>query len=77
MQFEIGRLSLNGPSDQLSPRTPPATFNFDVRTNASFARLPRTTPRAPSNLSRHNSLPAARTVPRKQSIFYPFLFSIF
>ena len=58
--LEIGHLHLNRPSGQLSPRTPPATFTTDVRTNASPARFPREKPRGP-NLSRHNSVPATPT----------------
>ena len=35
-----GHLHLNRPSDRLSPRTPPAIFELDVRTNAQLTRSP-------------------------------------
>jgi hypothetical protein len=59
----------NRPSGQLSPRTPAAIFNLDVRANAllSFS----------SNLTRHNSAHASRSTSHKQSISYSFVFSIF
>jgi len=51
--LELGHLPLNRPSDQLSPRTPPAIFTQRSRTNVSLA--------LPSNFSRHNSVPVARS----------------
>jgi hypothetical protein len=66
---EIDHLPFNGPSDQLSRRTPPAIFNLDARIDASLGASP--------NLSRDNSIPAAHTALRKVSIFYFFVFSIF
>jgi hypothetical protein len=66
---EIDHLSHNRTSDQLSPRTPPAIFHLDFAPNAS--------PNCAHNFSRHHSVPAARTAPREQSIFYSFVFSIF
>jgi hypothetical protein len=56
----LGHLPLNRPSGQLSPRTPPAIFDPEARTNASLDLS--------SNFSQHNSVPAARTASRKPSI---------
>ena len=40
VEAEPGHLTLNRSSDQLSPRTPPAIFNSDIRANASLALSP-------------------------------------